>query len=681
MLLIASGLAVFLWDKMMAITLTTCVIGGLLVCYGGVKGLKAKVLSLFYRGEQIDVHSLINTRRGLMALSLVPVFLDILGLRSLFMLAGDTGSWGLLLTMFASSAIYSVSALGQKAKLRGLDSLKMAWYASLLCYPIICWCYDHDWCHWSWEVARKACSSLLFAAAAMKLANVPPSVVANSARYGLVLSLEDTFGSLGEELTSDAMLQLALVRWVVEFWNQPGDFSWAEMQAMLLQALESIKSEALDARVLPAIDGLMNKVSHLDIDAEAEPLVKSVRDAIKAVPPSPGSSAWLLAIKACPCFLTATATIMTAPFGIIPLLPCIWVELYDLLQLQTAIREARSRAMERPEEDGLCFLLDRSNSLLAGVWRNTHFAVVCMESGLSVMRVYQTSSSTVKLVQDVRTLAQVGAQIKEQGLAYGAEWLLKEGMSLSNGARDGSSGLLSGMMREVAIISRHAQVLWSHHGDEAQGVIKASQQAITGAVVGTANNMTHVVGSAAGSVGTAVSYAADSAGRLLHWGGHNDDDLLREGISSASASEAQLPEVESDNYSQVQTGDSEEEKGEEKEADVAELADSAVRRNLCSREEANRLLALEDKDTVVKQFQLLDKFHSSDRPDENEADSSSSQSGNGNNTSSKSDDGNLIGMAIGIGSGVLIGASTLIALGSKVREKKASASRQGVQSS
>ena len=32
-------------------------------------------------------------------------------------------------------------------------------------------------------------------------------------------------------------------RWIADFWNQPGDFSWDEMRAMLMQSMEAVRAE------------------------------------------------------------------------------------------------------------------------------------------------------------------------------------------------------------------------------------------------------------------------------------------------------------------------------------------------------------------------------------------------------------------------------------------------------
>ena len=51
------------------------------------------------------------------------------------------------------------------------------------------------------------------------------------------------FGGVTKQLSVDTVLQLALLRWIADFWEQPGEFNWEDMKAMLTQSLEAMRAE------------------------------------------------------------------------------------------------------------------------------------------------------------------------------------------------------------------------------------------------------------------------------------------------------------------------------------------------------------------------------------------------------------------------------------------------------
>jgi hypothetical protein len=68
---------------------------------------------------------------------------------------------------------------------------------------------------WSWSLARRGAVSALFTAAALSLSAVRSATVESAVRCGLVRALEDVFGGVTRQLSVDAVLQLALLRYVL----------------------------------------------------------------------------------------------------------------------------------------------------------------------------------------------------------------------------------------------------------------------------------------------------------------------------------------------------------------------------------------------------------------------------------------------------------------------------------
>jgi hypothetical protein len=455
------------WPIVVVVILVCAFIGGRIYCSDLQLG---QIFDYFIHA--VDAQMLRRGRITAIMLAFVPCILEVLGQSylALCVASAERGRW--LLVLFLS--IWGVLIMSRWGEAnRGfslscmlkptrpvlyrwrLSRVRLSWYFTLILYALIV-----SPGHWNWRTAREAATSVLFTIASGQFRKVTPETMDRCVRLGIGSALQAQFNELRSLITCETLMQLAVVRWAVDFWSTPEEFNWEDCQAMLGRSLEALRAE-LHASAWPAVDRLHSTILTMNIECEARPIVESVQGAFGALPPSRSTSFALAAVKNCPCILTASFAMLRLAWTceyypvfavlsiILYLAPCAINEVAYLHYSAGLFRDG--------SDDGLTLMLQLMDCPeLCRVWRNVLGAIYGLEAGLSAAHVYQGTARAANIVSNVAVLTSVVQSTRRQGIREGAEWLVREGIAL---ASDGSHrrSVISSLIHDIQMLSANIQ--------------------------------------------------------------------------------------------------------------------------------------------------------------------------------------------------------------------------------
>ena len=240
-----------------------------------------------------------------------------------------------------------------------------------------------------------------------------PQDMDRAVRSALALMLQDVCLYTRNRISDDELLQVALCRWMIEYWSEPTDFSWEDFLPMLQHTLLTLREEMVEA-VQPSLLSLHKRLESMNIDDEAVPLVQATKARIEAVAPTKRFTAFLIFYSStrhlttaalvlglttlftlCGIHIEGIAPVVVLPWALFPLI------LQDLYLLYTYLPRLLVLAQaDSTDADGLSLLLQGTSLLV--VWENLRYAVRALEGGLHVVRIYQTSVKALSFIHTMK---------------------------------------------------------------------------------------------------------------------------------------------------------------------------------------------------------------------------------------------------------------------------------------
>jgi hypothetical protein len=244
-----------------------------------------------------------------------------------------------------------------------------------------------------------------------------PEWLSRAVRHALRLTLRDVLANVGDTVQQDEMLQLAMLRWIADYWasspageetsghqenvgsarasaSTEGGFvplssnfvpvprdrelKWSELLPMLSMTTEQMASEvqslqAVDtglatssatagspssvpsSQLSDPIGSFQSMLSSMDLDDRAKPAVVEYRRGVERFPPSHHIAIFISVARRCPALLTLLIQLIfrTNISGVVILLPFIWFELIRTKQWSESCKRAAAPSTSIASEEAL----------------------------------------------------------------------------------------------------------------------------------------------------------------------------------------------------------------------------------------------------------------------------------------------------------------------------------------
>ncbi|POM75278.1 Hypothetical protein PHPALM_7639 [Phytophthora palmivora] len=197
----------------------------------------------------------------------------------------------------------------------------------------------------------------------------------------------DVANDIQADVDLDAWFFLGLGNWIVEYWQQPTDFSLEMLSKMLTECFDSMEKAAVRA-FSPELRHLRNQLKNMEITDELQLLVAYLKQSLEAVPPPKSFGMTVLFVKKCLSFVVFGFLVVFFGFISLPSLPFIVSESYDARDLYDRYRSGKLK-----ERDGLELML--LGSPLLRVWENVKGCVYCLEGCVTFSKAVATGTNIV----------------------------------------------------------------------------------------------------------------------------------------------------------------------------------------------------------------------------------------------------------------------------------------------
>ncbi|EGZ27578.1 hypothetical protein PHYSODRAFT_261553 [Phytophthora sojae] len=319
----------------------------------------------------------------------IPVLMKVFGqLKFMLFLQQDARLAASVLTVTAVLVANSLRPdASQHAKLWGEGRrLKFAAYFSAIIY----------WVAWrgQWVDTIRLLGPAFIDAGGIVLGSVSSVELQEVCRRAFKRLYSDVADDIQADVDLDVWFFLGLGNWIVEYWQQPTDFSLEMLSKMLSECFDSMEKAALRT-FSPELRHLRSQLTNMEITDELQLLIAYLKKNIEAVPPPKTFGTAALFAKRCPSFVVLIILIVF--FGVIslPLLPFAASEYHDARDLYN-----RYRGGKLEEMDGLELML--SGSPLLRVWKNIKGCIYCLEGSVTFSKAVETGTHLVSAAARVR---------------------------------------------------------------------------------------------------------------------------------------------------------------------------------------------------------------------------------------------------------------------------------------
>uniref|UniRef100_A0AAV1T4D2 Tetratricopeptide repeat protein n=1 Tax=Peronospora matthiolae TaxID=2874970 RepID=A0AAV1T4D2_9STRA len=333
----------------------------------------------------------------------IPVFLKVFGqLKFMLFLQQDMRLAGMVLAVTAGLVTNSLrTGAGQQAKLWGEGRrLKFAAYSLTIVY----------WVMWrgQWADAMRLLGPAFIDAAGIVLGSVTSSELQEVCRRALNTLFSDIASDIHTDVDLDAWFFLGLGNWIVEYWQQPTDFSLEMLSRMLTDCLDSMEKAAVHV-FTPELRRLRNQLRNVEIAGELQLLVAYLKQSLNAVPPPRSFGMAVLFAKRCPSFVVFG--LLAVIFGVVslPLVPFVVSEFQDAKSLYDRYRTGRLQ-----ENDGLELML--LDSPLLPVWENVKGCIYCLDGSVTFSKAVETGAHLVSAATRISRMAAFASRVKKGGV-------------------------------------------------------------------------------------------------------------------------------------------------------------------------------------------------------------------------------------------------------------------------
>ena len=276
---------------------------------------------------------------------------------------------------------------GQQAKLWGEGQrLKFAAYFTTILY----------WVIWrgQWTDTIRLLGPAFIDAGGIVLGSLTSSDLQAICRRAFKRLYSDVANDIQADVDLDAWFFLGLGNWIVEYWQQPTDFSLEMLSTMLTECFDAMEKAAVRT-FRPELRYLRNQLTNMEITDELQLLVAYLKQSLKAVPPPKSFGLAMLFVKRCPSFVVFG--LLAIFFGVIslPLVPFVVSESQGARDLYD-----RYHAGSLQEKDGLELML--LDSPLVRVWDNVKSCLYCLEGSITFSKAVTTGTHIVSAAAQIR---------------------------------------------------------------------------------------------------------------------------------------------------------------------------------------------------------------------------------------------------------------------------------------
>ncbi|KAG1683311.1 hypothetical protein DVH05_012711 [Phytophthora capsici] len=333
----------------------------------------------------------------------IPVVMKVFGhLKFMLFLQQDVRLAAFVTTVTTILVMNSLrSNARHQAKLWGEGRrLKFAAYFTTIAY----------WVVWrgNWADTIRLLGPAFIDAGGIILGSVTSSELQEVCRRGFKKLYDDVANDIQADVGLDTWFFLSLGNWVVEYWQQPTDFSLEMLSKMLTECLDSM-GKATVRTFSPELQHLRNQLRDMEIPDELQLLTAYLKQSLDDVPPPKSFGMAVLFAKKCSSFLVFGLLVVF--FGVIslPLLPFMTSEYRDARNLYDKYRSGGLQ-----DKDGLELML--LDSPLFRVWENVKGCIYCIEGGVTFSKAVVTGTHIVSAAARITRLAAFASRVKKEGV-------------------------------------------------------------------------------------------------------------------------------------------------------------------------------------------------------------------------------------------------------------------------
>ncbi|KAH7481773.1 uncharacterized protein KRP23_4950 [Phytophthora ramorum] len=340
------------------------VISMLVICFYRSQ-LKERVLRYAQDWVQISTDKLGAFTWAPRIIFVIPVFMKVFGqLKFMLFLQQDVRLAGIVVGVTAALVANSLRAdAGPQAKLWGEGRrLKFAAYFSSIVY----------WVGWRGQLGDtiRLFGPAFIDAAGIVLGSVSSSELQEVCRRAFKRLYSEVANDIQSDVDLDAWFFLGLGNWIVEYWQQPTDFSLEMLSKMLSECIDSMEKAAVRT-FSPELRHLREQLINMEITDELQLLVAYLKKSLEAVPPPKSFGMAALFAKRCPSFVLH-------------------------------------------EMDGLELML--LGSPLFRVWENVKGCIYCLEGSVTFSKAVATGTRIVSAAARISQLAVFASRVKKEGV-------------------------------------------------------------------------------------------------------------------------------------------------------------------------------------------------------------------------------------------------------------------------
>ncbi|ETI43891.1 hypothetical protein, variant 1 [Phytophthora nicotianae P10297] len=333
----------------------------------------------------------------------IPISMKVFGhLKFMLFLQKDARLAGLVLTVTVALVANALRPDAvQQAKLWGEGRrLKFAAYFTTIAY----------WVVWrgQWADMIRLLGPAFIDAGGIVLGSVSSSEMQEVCRRAFKRLYNDVVNDIQADIDLDAWFFLGLGNWVVEYWQQPTDFSLEMLTKMLTECFESMEKAAVRT-FSPELRHLRSQLKNMEITDELQLLVAYLKQSLEAVPPPKPFGMAALFAKKCPSFVVFALLVVFYGVISLPLLPFVMSESQGARDLY-----ARYSTGSLQEMDGLEIIL--LDSPLFHVWTNIKGCIYCLEGSVTFSKAVATGTQIVSAAARISRLATFASRVKKEGI-------------------------------------------------------------------------------------------------------------------------------------------------------------------------------------------------------------------------------------------------------------------------
>lgn len=331
---------------------------------------------------------------------MIPIFMNVIGqLKFMLFLQQDFRLGGIVLIFTMVLAVNSLRAdAGQQAKLWGKGRrLKVVAYFIAIVY----------WVIWrgQWADSIRLLGPAFIDAGGIVLGCVTSNELQMVCRCALIKLYNDVANDVQSDVDLDAWFVLGLSSWLIEYWQQPTDFSLVMLLKMLTECFDAMEKAAVRT-FSPELCHLRNQIKNLEITDELHLLVVYLKQSIEGISPTQLFGMAALFAKSFPSFIVFGLLVVF--YGVIPLslLSFIVSESQD-----ANILYGRYKTGELQEMDGFELML--LDSPLFIVWKNLKSCIYCLEGSVTFTKAVATGANMVSAAARISRFA---FRVKHEGV-------------------------------------------------------------------------------------------------------------------------------------------------------------------------------------------------------------------------------------------------------------------------